>query len=160
MKFNYQSEKRKFDERWNKVEKECREAGMSEKAIEELKEYDLAEFRRERIFCIHNQYINDYEFDDGNEADENKNPFMLKYSKHFSKEDTYFNDNRYGWIEQLEDEELIEKVLELSNERIELLTQYVFEEATQKEIAEKMGVSQVAVSKNIKRIRDFLKKLV
>lgn len=157
MKFNYQSEKRKFDERWEEIEKECRKAGMSDSAIEELKEFDLAEFRRERIFCLHNQYINDYEFDDGSESNENKNPYLMKYGDQLTKEDTYFMNDRYGWIQQLDDEELIAKVIELGEERIELLTQYVFEEYTQKELAASYGIKQASVANRIDVIRRKLK---
>ena len=125
MKFNYQSEKRKYDERWKKVERECRKARMSDFAIKELLEYDLTEFRRERIFCLHNQYINDYEFDDGYESDENNNPYLKNYAEQLTREDMYFSNDRYGWIQQLDDEELISKVLELGEDRIELLTESV-----------------------------------
>ena len=158
MKFNYQSEKRKFDERWKEVERECRKAGMSDSAIKELLEYDLTEFRRERIFCLHNQYINDYEFDDGYESDENKNPYLKNYAEQFTREDMYFSNDRYGWIQQLDDEELISKVLELGEERIELLTQYVFEEYTQKELADSYGIKQSSVANRIDVIRKKLKK--
>lgn len=158
MKFNYQSEKRKFDERWKEVERICRESGMSEAAIRELKEYDLAEFRRERIFCLHNQYINEYEFDDGSESDENKNPYLMKYGEQLTKEDTYFMNDRYGWIQQLDDEELIAKVIDLGEERIELLTQYVFEECTQKELADSYGITRSSVADRISIIKKKLKK--
>ena len=53
MKFNYQTEKKKFDEAWEETESTCRKYGMQEEKIQELKAYDWDEFKRERIFCIH-----------------------------------------------------------------------------------------------------------
>ena len=74
---------------------------------------------------MHNQYINDYEFDDGYESDENNNPYLKNYAEQLTREDMYFSNDRYGWIQQLDDEELISKVLELGEDRIDLLTESV-----------------------------------
>ena len=40
MKFNYQTEKKKFDEAWEETESTCRKYGMQEEKIQELKAYD------------------------------------------------------------------------------------------------------------------------
>lgn len=70
----------------------------------------------------------------------------------------YFSNDRYGWILQLDDEELISKVLELGEERIELLTQYVFEGYTQKELADYYGITRSSVADRISIIKNKLKK--
>lgn len=158
MKFNYQSEKRKFEERWREAEKMCREEGMSDSDIEKLKEHDLAEFRRERIFCLHNQYINNYEFDDGYESDEGRNPYLMRFSGQLTREDVYFDDDRYGRIQQLGDEELAAKVIGLGEKRIELLTQYVFDEQTQKELADSYEITRSSIADRISIIKKRLKK--
>ena len=158
MKFNYQSEKKKLERRWKSIEKECQAAGMSEKSIEELRQYDLEAFRKERLFCMHNQYINDYDFEDGNESNESRNPYLVKFSDQLTKEDLYFEDDRYGWIQQLDDEELVRKILALGEERIELLTQYVYGGLTQREIAEGLGITRSAVADRIEVIKKKIKK--
>ena len=48
MKFNYGLEKKKFDEIWNRLEKEYAAAGMSQYAIDEMKTYDWNVFKKER----------------------------------------------------------------------------------------------------------------
>ena len=48
MKFNYGLEKKKFDEIWNRLEKEYAVAGMSQYAIDEMKTYDWNVFKKER----------------------------------------------------------------------------------------------------------------
>ena len=50
MGFNYAREKRKFDEKWKKLEDWYRESGMSEDAIREMREYDWSEFNSTRKF--------------------------------------------------------------------------------------------------------------
>ena len=45
MGFNYAREKRKFDEKWKKLEDWYRESGMSEDAIREMREYDWNELK-------------------------------------------------------------------------------------------------------------------
>ena len=40
--------KKKFNEEWKKLQKEYEEAGMSEKSIQEIYEFDLNVFRKNR----------------------------------------------------------------------------------------------------------------
>ena len=53
MGFNYALEKRKFDEKWKKLDVWYRESGMSEDAIREMYEYDWREFNSNRKFYRH-----------------------------------------------------------------------------------------------------------
>ena len=53
MGFNYAREKRKFDEKWKKLEEWYRKFGMSEDAIREMYEYDWREFNSNRKFYRH-----------------------------------------------------------------------------------------------------------
>ena len=50
MGFNYAREKRKFDEKWKKLEDWYRESGMSEDAIREMREYDWNELKARRRY--------------------------------------------------------------------------------------------------------------
>ena len=48
MGFNYGIEKKKFNEEWKKLQKEYEEAGMSEKSSQEIYEFDLNVFRKNK----------------------------------------------------------------------------------------------------------------
>lgn len=57
MGFNYGREKRAFDEKWARLEVEYRAAGMSEKAIQDMKNYDWQWFCSERTYRNHVQTL-------------------------------------------------------------------------------------------------------
>ena len=84
-------------------------------------------------------------------------PLEVKYPDKFFREDTYFQTGRYDWVETITSLELLEKVKDLTLKQLDMLTQYVFEERNQAEIAETLGVSQAAVSQQIKTILKKLK---
>ena len=82
---------------------------------------------------------------------------MLKFIEKFSYEERYFQDSRYGWIEEIENTSLIKKIKNLNISEIEILTMYVFEEKSQTEIAEKMNITQPSISRRIRVIKKKLK---
>lgn len=55
MEFNYAVEKRKFEQGWAKTEALYRKHGMTEKAIQEMHEYDWDMFKASRIEAMHTQ---------------------------------------------------------------------------------------------------------
>ena len=65
---------------------------------------------------------------------------------------------RYDWIEQIDDPVLAERLKHLTEDDLELLTRYVFEDATQKELASQYGIGQQSVSKRLKKLKSFLTK--
>lgn len=158
MKFNYQTEKRRFDERWKRLYEEYKEAGMTEKMIREMHALDWDEFKRERVFAKHNQYMEPYI----NESDEfareeGQNTLLEKFMEHLTVSDVYF-DKGFGWIEEIDSEPLCKALKSLSEEQLEILTEYVFRKNTQKEIAEKLGISQSALSQQMATIKKIIKK--
>lgn len=159
MRFNYGSEKKKFDAIWKRLEKEYEEAGMSCSAIEEMKDYDWEIFKQERKYCNHNQKINEKLFEDGDEIEENKHPILKKYIESFACEDKPFMNRKHGWIELLDHDE-ITVFLKAYPEKLEILTEYVFNDKNQSEIAVELGISQAALSQQMKTIRKNLKKFL
>lgn len=158
MKFNYQAEKMKYDAKWEKLQKWYESAGMSKEEIEEMKQHDWDEFKRERIFCMHNQYLEGYMFADGGYSDiEQRNPFMQRHKESFMKEDVYFDERENGWIEELETEELIRAIKKLDKEKLELITKLVYEQKTMEEIAKEIGVTKSAISRRFSRIKKQIK---
>ena len=160
MKFNYQTEKKKFDEAWEETESTCRKYGMQEEKIQELKAYDWDEFKRERVFRAHNQYFpkSPGAMEDELEQ-EAQNPIYKKFIDACSvlmlETDP---DDHEGWVYEIEDERIWKAVRKLNELDRELITLLVFENFTQKEIAEKWGVSPAAVSLRYKNIRKIFGK--
>ena len=142
MGFNYAREKRKFDEKWKKLEVWYRESGMSEDAIREMFEYDWREFNSNWKFYRYRYDDVDIESiveEDGDSID-----------KTFSEE----------WIELLETPNLVRKVRKvrkLPADYIEIIDLMVLENLTQKEIAGRMNCSQQNIAKKIEKIRKLLR---
>ena len=158
MKFNYQTEKRRFDEKWKRLYKEYKEAGMTEQMIQEMYALDWDEFKRERVFAKHYQYMEPYinksaEF----VREEGQNTLLGKFMEHLTVSDVYF-DKGFGWIEVIDSKPLCKALKSLSEEQLEILTEYVFRRNTQKEIAEKLGISQPALSQQMATIKKIIKK--
>lgn len=134
MKFNYQTEKRKFDIRWDKLKKEYMDAGMDADAIEEMWQYDWNAFKKERVFSVHNQYLSNIDLqNNGVNEDEGKNPLLNKFLDTLAINDKYFADVNQ-WIEKIESPSIVKQLKTLTDLQILILTNYVFEEKTQKEI--------------------------
>lgn len=159
MKFNYSYEKKKFEQEWTKLEREYKQAGMSDKDIQTMKEFDMEYFRLNRNTVLHTCDLQDSEDIENNGNDDfgNIDFNKIKYAtiKEQEKVETH---TRFWWIEELDSEELISKIKSLSEKDIELITLYVFEKFTQKEIGEFYGISQRAVGKKLAKIINFLKK--
>lgn len=155
MGFNYAKEKAEFDREWNKLRKEYRAAGMSESAIDALYEYDLNWFRSRRNFFLHTQSLPEPHISDEDE-DQNSKLYrkFCEMSTSFDETDFYGSQ---AWLDSIADIQLIQKLKRLPAEYLELLTLIVDLEMTQQEIAALKGVSQAAISKKIKKIKEFLK---
>lgn len=138
MGFNYAQEKRKFDEKWKKLEVWYRESGMSEDAILEMYEYDWSEFNSTRKFYRHGDddvNVESIVEEDGDSID-----------KTFSEE----------WIELLETPNLVRKVRKLPVDYIEIIDLMVRENLTQEEVAGRMRCSQQNIAKKIEKIKKLL----
>lgn len=154
MKFNYALEKKKFEETCETLMQEYKDAGMSDENIKEMMEYDWKWFKKERSFCRFNQHMPEEEYKDGS------NPLIVKFEESFMKEDEYFIQGRYDWIEQLENEKLVDSIRSLKHEQIEILTQFVYEGKTQESIAEKLGITRSSVADRISVIKKKIKKSI
>ena len=61
--------------------------------------------------------------------------------------------NQEAWVDEIENEQLHEVLILLSDDDIELLTLYVMEGFNQTEIAVMLNISQQAVAKRIAKIK-------
>lgn len=131
---------------------------MSEETIQKIWEFDWNEFKRERVFRKHNQYLTTISGEMG-EVDESMNPLILKYEEKFIVSDCeVYSEKRYSWIEEIDNSELYNVLHELKDSDIELLTMIAFEGYSVVEISKMQGVSHQAISKKIKRLKKILKK--
>ncbi len=159
MKFNYQTEKNKLDRAWVKLEEEYRNAGMTEEAIEEMRAYDYEVFRKERTYCNHTNLIDFAAVDAPVDGQEDANVIVNAHMEAFSVGmSELFQQDRYGWIESIEDEKILAEVKKLKVEDLELLTLLVFDGYSVSEIARIQGVSPANISKKTKRIKKLFEK--
>lgn len=153
MKFNYANEKSKFAIIWERLRLEYREAGMSEENIQKMYEYDWNMFKKERVFCMHNQYMPEGMFENGDFKEEGQNPLLYKFRQHMSVEDDYFVDEKNHWMRTIENSKLSKGIEVLSEEQLELLTKAVVMEVPLEQIAKEMGIGYFAVANRLKRIK-------
>lgn len=157
MGFNYAHEKAKFDREWEKTQQIYRSAGMNEKSIQEMRDFDWSLFKKERIYQLHTQKIGGADFESEDSVQSDKSPLLKKFFAKLSLCDDYTAISRYGWIDDLSDTELLRRVSALSHEDLELLTLFVIDELSQKQIARILSCSQQNISKRIQKIRKNLK---
>ncbi len=150
--FNYYIEKRKFDEEWALLKKQYKDAGMSDKAISEVRKIDLKEFNSRRRYRTHTQPLQSCFLSDVNEGSEEK---YLSKCKALAISDIYFEMSCPQWIEYIENKHLYERLKHLSKGQLDVLT-YFIEGYTHKQIAVIFGVSRQAISNRIARIKKIL----
>lgn len=132
MKWNDGKERAKFNSEQQALREQYIAAGMTEEQIQEMYAFDLKVFNGKR-----------------REAEHTQTSDKLTVTMNFS------DASRYSWIEEIEDEKLNAAIKNLSAEQIELLTEIVMSDKTASEIAREQHVSQQAISKRLKKIRNI-----
>ena len=155
MEWNNAMNLSKFKKEQAKLRKEYLAAGMTEEQIKELYEFDLEEYRRSRIEAMHTQEL-DFDSEDFDDK-ETDNPLFKKYLEAISVTMDYSDSSRYSWIEEIENPQLATALKRLSEDDLEIITELVVDNLSQREIAKKRGVKEAAVSRKIGRLKDFLK---
>lgn len=158
MEFNYTTERRKFERNWAKTEALYRKHGMSEAAIQEMREYDWDLFKAARIEAMHTQEMG-FLPDDDDDKSMMDSPLLKKFFEQFTTQyDTYGSHSRYWWLEELSDPRLVAGIAKLTEDDKEFLTLLVVEGYSQAECAVKMHSSQSSVSRRFIRIIDIFTK--
>ena len=155
MGFNYGKEKIRFVRNWSKLAEEYRTAGFEEAGIEAMREYDWEVFRKRRTYENREQDMPSEVLDGG---DDSHSTLLRKFSSLTGSFDESDLTGRYDWIESIDNAELAGELKRLSDEDKELLTLLAFDGYTQTEIAEVIGLSQVAIHKRIKKVKNILQK--
>ena len=157
MSFYYASKKREFDKEWEKLNREYHAAGMSDTDIQEMRNFDWDNFKRERSFQTHNQSLNSIAFSNNTTATEDNSPLYKKHLNSLScRQPEISSWGRYDWIEDIDTPELVRRLKLLSEEDIEFLSRMVVDGMSMADIARDIGVSRAAITKRVKRIRKAL----
>ena len=152
MTFNYGAEKRKFEKVWAKLAKTYAEAGMEPEAIKAMYEFDWEIFKSERNEALHTQEFAIPE-SANEEMDDCESPLYDKFLEQLSSEyDTYGSHSRYWWLEELTTPGLTIGVPALTVEDKELLTLYIVDELTVREIAEIQEKTKSSVERHLQRV--------
>ena len=152
MTFNYGAEKRKFEKVWAKLAKTYAEAGMEPEAIKAMYEFDWEIFKSERNEALHTQEFAIPE-SANEEMDDCESPLYDKFLEQLSSEyDTYGSHSRYWWLEELTTPCLTIGVPALTVEDKELLTLYIVDGLTIREIARYLNLQKSTISERLQRI--------
>lgn len=154
MAFYYAKEKRGFDREWEKLRSEYTTAGMSGEDIDKLYAFDWDWFCSRRRFMNHTQGLpaENIEGDDSKE----QSSLIQKFASFSVSLDETLMGGRYGWVEEIEDGELLDKLRQLSTDDLELLTLIAIEGYSQSELARKTGAVQSVISRKLTRIKKLL----
>lgn len=139
MSYNHGLEEKIFEEQWKKTAEEYRKSGMTEEKIAAIYEFDREVFNSDRRYRERTIDLFD-------------NPSMKKLKVY----DDYSANNRYGWIDKIEDSEKYEKVMALPEIWREAFTLYIFDGYAQKEISSKLLKPQQTISYWIVKIAEIL----
>ena len=91
--------------------------------------------------------------EDYSEDSEDQHVLYKKFGDALSVEIEQPSLAKYRWLDEIDSLALLKRLHSLPSEDLDILDAYVFEGKTQKEIAEKMNVSQQAIQKRIARIK-------
>ena len=137
MAYNYAKEKRNFDAEWKRKASWYRKEGMSEDDIEEMRRFDLEQFNRDRAY------------------ESRRRPLETAcgscYVQAFESP-----AERYSWLDEISDPQLVKRLHGLSDADLELLTQIVIDGKSYREAAKVFSCSHQNISRHIARIRKNL----
>ena len=155
MEWNNGKERALFHKEQAELRKQYLAAGMTEEQIQALYAFDREWYKSRRREAVHTQRL---DIQTSEDEDINKdNPLYKKFFEKLAVEDNHADYSRYGWIDELENEELVKTVNSLSDTDKELLTMLI-EGFNQAAIALSLGMTQPAVSQRIKKIREIFQK--
>ena len=153
---NYAIERAKFERQQRQQAEQYRKLGMDEEQIQTMYEFDLATFRSDWRYEKHTQGFAASSFGDTTQ-DESKSALFEKFLVQLSvKPDD--GHSREWWVEEIENPQLARALRQLDADGLELLSLLLVDGFTQHEIAEKLGISQSAVSQRLATARRKIKK--
>ena len=161
--YNHGLAEKQFKRDWDKQEEEYKKAGMASAAIAQMFEFEREVFKSERRYKEHYEEAEFlWEETSDNSNEEAKKAKML--FKHVEKVSVCIPENnpenRFGWLDDIHNEKLYDKLSALKREDIELITLHFFEGYSVGEIAKIKGISHQNISKKIKRLKNVITECV
>lgn len=158
MAWNNGKERKIFDAQQERLKALYIANGMTEEQIQGIYQFDKKEFNSRRRYATHTQAF-DFEAFEG-EADEGQNPLLDKFLDAMSVTEEYTSEERFGWIEEIENPKLAKSLKQLTDEEKELLTEWLVDGLTQKEMAHIFNVHQGTISRRIEALKKFFKEIL
>ena len=84
MRFNNGLERKRFENNWEKLRIEYRQAGMDEEAIEAMYEFDLEQYRSRRRYMEHSQELDKLVTSDECSFEDGKSELLKKFLESLS----------------------------------------------------------------------------
>jgi len=157
MGFNYALEKKRFDKEWAKLALEYSQAGFDADGIAMMREYDWELFKKRRIAQNREQPLPVENIDD--DSPQSNSTLFIKFtSLSYEFSESEFGDG-FGWIYEIENAVLVDKLLALSDSDKELLTLWAIQGYTQTEIARMRRCTKQSINEKIGRLKKFLKNI-
>lgn len=155
MSINFGKEYKKFRAEQKRLREYYESLGMSKGVIDAIYEFDKMQFCEDIAYRRRTQRLQ--VSDEDNIADDDKSPLLKRFLEIISVPFEFHTSEKFWWLQEIEDEELLSGLLQLSVNELEVITYLVFEGYKQYEIAEIKGVSQPSIFKKIKKIKKILK---
>lgn len=157
MSWNDGYERNKFEQEQKAQEKVYRKCGMSDEQIREMYLLDLLEYRNNRNYAMHIQSIEELE----SNGEECRNTLHKRSLLSMTYMMNLSECNRYGWIDEIENNALYCAICKLNTNQKELLTLLYRDGYTLSEVADRIYRTSVAavslrLSRIQKRIRQFV----
>ncbi len=140
MSYNHGLEEKRFNEYWNVIAKNYRKAGMTEEQIMSMLEFEREVFNSDRRYRENTVELF------GNES----NPMLQIY-------DNYLSDNRYGWLDDIDNPDAYEKIMAMPEIWSEAFTLYIFDGYNQQQISSILLRNQSNISRAIDKIAEVLR---
>ena len=156
MGINRGLERKRFGKTQKKLLEIYVEAGMTDEQIQAISEFDLNQFNRDLAFQRYNQPLSCIEEPEMDE--ESYSPLLRKFPERLAIWQKPSESSKHWWLDEIEDEELLSNLKQLTDEELELIHMLAFCDLSQEEIGIQIKKSQSAISQKLKTIRKKLKK--
>lgn len=139
MGYNHALEEKIFEKQWKKTAEEYRKSGMTEEQIAAIYEFDRQVFNSDRRYRERTTELYN-------------NPCIKKIKVY----DDYLENNRYRWIDNIDDPEKYKKIMSLPKIWRDAFTMYLYDGYTQKKNSSKLMRPQQSISRWIVKIAEIL----
>ncbi len=154
MAINFALERKRFREEQERLRRKYEALGMTKEQIREMYEFDLHQFNRDIAYSRHTQQM----IPESGLETEDMNSLLHKFEDELTVTQEPDETRPLWWLDEIEDEVLLESLLQLSEEDLLLIDRVAFREQTQTEISIELKVTQPSVSQRIKTIRKKIKR--